>query len=87
MSFVVPDSNILYACLRTANSKARRILLTRNDLTFFTPNFLIAELFTHAQRLRAKSGISDEEFEDMFRTLVYTMRCFGHVTGCFAQDF
>lgn len=70
MSLAVPDSNILYACLRTANSKARRILLTRNDLTFFTPNFLVAEIFAHAQKLRTNSDISDDEFEDLFRLLI-----------------
>ncbi len=70
MTPVVPDSNVLYACLRRANSKARRILLTRNDLVFYTPNFLVSELFTHGQRLREKSNLSDEEFIELFDRLV-----------------
>lgn len=70
MTLVVPDSNILYSCLRTANSKARRILLTRPDLVFYTPNFLITEIFTHSQRLRANSKLSDAEFVELFDRLI-----------------
>lgn len=70
MTLVVPDSNILYACLRTPNSKARRILLTRNDLIFYTPNFLVSELFTHSQRLRERSKLSDDEFLELFDRII-----------------
>lgn len=70
MTLVVPDSNILYSCLRTANSKARRILLTRNDIdpkdTLFVALVLQydGQLWTRDEELRV--GLWKKGFRAFF---------------------
>ncbi|GAB3961054.1 hypothetical protein GCM10028805_59890 [Spirosoma harenae] len=57
---VIIDHNILFAAIYTSSSLTRQRLLT-NSFHFYTPNYLIAELFKHRQRIIEKSKATEEE--------------------------
>ena len=57
---VVIDHNILFAALRSRDSHTRRKLLEA-PFQFYTPNYLVVELFKHRPRIVAKSNASEEE--------------------------
>jgi predicted nucleic acid-binding protein len=66
---VVVDTNILFSSLRAKNSKLRQVL-DREDCRFFTPNFLMVEIFKHKERILQKSKITEEEvYELLYKTL------------------
>ncbi len=58
MQKIVTDHNILFSAIYTCTSYTRRKLLN-SPLTFYTPNFLIVELFKHRQRIVEKSKASE----------------------------
>ncbi|MEM1323246.1 MAG: type II toxin-antitoxin system VapC family toxin, partial [Bacteroidota bacterium] len=60
MKKIIIDSSILFAALRGKHSKTRNKLL-ESDLQFYTPNFLIGEIFKHKERILHHSKASDEE--------------------------
>lgn len=60
MRKVVVDTNILFAALRVKNSTIRK-MLERKDITFYSPNFLMVELFKHKERILNKSKLTEEE--------------------------
>jgi predicted nucleic acid-binding protein len=66
---IIVDTNILFSSLRAKNSKLR-ILLEREDLHFYTPNFLMVEIFKHKERILQKSkATEDEVYEILYKTL------------------
>lgn len=60
MKKLVIDSNIIFAALRGINSKTRNRLLNSED-QYYTPNFLIGEIFKHKERILRNSKASEEE--------------------------
>ena len=60
MKKVVIDHNILFAAIHTTSSWTRQKLL-KAPFQFYTPNFLIVELFKHRQRIVAKAKASEED--------------------------
>lgn len=60
MRKIVIDHNILFAAIHTKNSYTRRKLLD-SGCQFYTPNFLIVELFKHRPRIVEKAKASEEE--------------------------
>jgi len=60
MRKVVVDTNILFAALRVKSSAIRNILVS-SDITFYSPNFLMTELFKHKERILNKSKLTEEE--------------------------
>ncbi len=60
MQKIIIDHNILFAAIYTSTSYTRQKLLN-SPFTFYTPNYLIAELFKHRQRIVEKSKASEEE--------------------------
>lgn len=69
MNRVVVDTNIIFAALRAKYSKVRAIL-DQGRYLFYTPNFLIAEIFKHKERILRSSKSSEEEtYEYLIKTL------------------
>lgn len=60
MKKIVIDSNILFSALRGSNSKTRNKILNSDD-KYYTPNFLIVEIFKHKERILKKSKATEEE--------------------------
>ncbi|PSR03109.1 MAG: nucleotide-binding protein, PIN domain-containing protein [Bacteroidetes bacterium SW_11_45_7] len=60
MKRIVIDSNLIFSALRGRESITRNRILNSQDL-FFTPNFLIGEIFKHKESILKKSKASEEE--------------------------
>lgn len=60
MKKIIIDSNIVFSALRGTNSKTRNRMLTSND-QYYTPNFLIGEIFKHKERILKNSKAEEEE--------------------------
>ncbi|MVM39079.1 nucleotide-binding protein, PIN domain-containing protein [Spirosoma sp. HMF3257] len=60
MKKVIIDHNILFAAIHTNTSYTRQRLLD-SPLAFYTPNYLIVELFKHRQRIVEKSKATEED--------------------------
>jgi len=66
---IIIDTNILFKSLRSQYSKYRDVL-DRTDLEFYCPNFLIAEIFKHKERILKSSQATEEEvYELLEKTL------------------
>ncbi len=76
MKIVVPDSNILFSALRVHDSRLLYHLENRQEIVFYTPNFLVVEIFKHRERIRAKSKLTEEEFLELLNTIVQRLRFF-----------
>jgi predicted nucleic acid-binding protein len=70
MKKVIVDTNILFASLRVKNSKLREIF-ERQEFNFFTPNFLMVEIFKHKERILHKSKVSEEEVYEILYKMLY----------------
>lgn len=69
MKTVVVDTNILFSSLRAKSAKLRQVL-EREDCRFYTPNFLMVEIFKHKERILQKSkAAEDEVYEILYKTL------------------
>lgn len=69
MKRIVVDTNIVFSALQSRNSETRRIL-DRQDLHFFTVNFLLVEIFRHKARILKSSKVTEEEvYEILYKTL------------------
>jgi predicted nucleic acid-binding protein len=69
LNAVVVDTNLIFSALIPKASKIREILFESN-LTFYTPNFLITEIYTHKDKLIKNSKLSDSEFYLYFNGII-----------------
>jgi predicted nucleic acid-binding protein len=77
MKAVVLDSNIFFSSLRSKKSILLQQLEKRGETTvFYTPNFLVVEIFKHRERLRAKSKLTEDEFVELLHLLFREVRLF-----------
>ncbi|MBC7571808.1 MAG: hypothetical protein H7319_19070 [Spirosoma sp.] len=60
MQKVIIDHNILFSAIYTGESRTRQRLLD-SPFSFYTPNYLIVELFRHRQRIVEKSKASEAD--------------------------
>lgn len=65
MKKVVIDSNLIFAALTAKASQTRAIILNSHD-KFFTPNYLISEVFKYKNEILKKSKASEEETYEYF---------------------
>lgn len=70
MKLVVVDTNVLFAALRSTNSKLREVLLDRDDVTLYAPNFLVGEIFRHKDKILQKSQLTPEEVYEVLNQLL-----------------
>lgn len=68
-SSVVVDTNLIFSALISKASKIREILFESN-MTFFSPNFLITEIYTHKDKLLQSSNLSESEFYLYFNGII-----------------
>lgn len=69
MKRIIVDTNILFSSLRAKNSKLREVL-ERQDCRFYTPNFLMVEIFKHKERILHKSKVTEAEvYEILYKML------------------
>lgn len=61
MEKVVIDHNIVFSAIISKNSQTRDRLLSEKNIQFYTPNFLILELFKHTERIIRNSKASQFE--------------------------
>jgi predicted nucleic acid-binding protein len=72
---VIIDHNIIFSAIYTSTSYTRRNLLT-SPLAFYTPNYLIVELFKHRQRIVEKSKASEEEVLSYLNQVIHKVHFF-----------
>ena len=69
MKNLIVDSNIIFSALRGKNSRTRNKILT-SEHKYFTPNFLIGEIFKHKERIIKNSKASEKEtYEFLFKII------------------
>lgn len=69
MTNVIIDTNLFFAALRTQQNRVRQIL-SREDLRFFAPNFLVVEIFKYKEEIVTKSKVSEDEVYELLTTLL-----------------
>ena len=69
MKPIIVDTNILFAAMRSANSRIREVL-ERPDLKFYAPNFLVVEIFKHKEKILNKSKASEAEIYEFLNQLL-----------------
>lgn len=65
----------MFAAIHTSTSYTRQKLLD-SSFTFYTPNYLIAELFKHRQRIVEKSRASEEEVLNYLNQVIQKVHFF-----------
>jgi predicted nucleic acid-binding protein len=66
---VVVDTNLIFSALIPKASKIREILFESN-MTFYSPNFLITEIYKHKDKLLKSSKLTDSEFYLYFNGII-----------------
>ena len=66
---VVVDTNLIFSALIPKASQIRDILLEKN-MTFYAPNYLIAEIYKHKTRIVSFSKLSEYEFYLYFNGVI-----------------
>ena len=69
MKSVVVDTNILFAALQKKQSAIRR-LLERPDIHYYTPYFLVTEIFKHKERIISMSKLPAHETYELLTSLL-----------------
>lgn len=66
---VVIDTNLIFSALVSNASNIREVLFESNT-TFCAPNFLIAEIFTHKDKLLKYTKLTESEFYLYFNGII-----------------
>jgi predicted nucleic acid-binding protein len=66
---VVVDTNLIFSALISNASKIREILFESN-MTFYSPNFLITEIYKHKDKLLKSSKLTESEFYLYFNEII-----------------
>ena len=71
MTSIIVDTNILFSALYARESITRRKLLATKEVAFYTPNFLITELFRHKDRILSRSQATESETYEFLNRLLH----------------
>jgi predicted nucleic acid-binding protein len=66
---IVVDTNLIFSSLIPKESKIREILFD-SDLTFYSPNYLIIEIYLHKDKLLKYSKLTESEFYQYFSGII-----------------
>lgn len=66
---VVVDTNLIFSALIPEASKIRELLFERN-ISFYSPNFLVTEIYKHKDKLLKNSKLSESEFYLYFNEII-----------------
>jgi predicted nucleic acid-binding protein len=69
-SRVVVDTNIVFAALLHRQARLREIILTDPAHIFFSPRFVVVELFKHKERIVAATELNDDELLECLNALL-----------------
>jgi len=69
---VVVDTNLIFSALIPKASRIREILFESN-MTFYSPNFLITEIYSHKDKLLKSSKLTEPEFYLYFNGIIERM--------------
>lgn len=72
---IIIDHNILFAAIHTKTSLTRRRILD-SPFSFYTPNYLLVELFKHRQRIVERSRATEEEVLSYLNQVVQKIHFF-----------
>lgn len=75
MKRVIIDANIVFAAIRSHDSPTRRKLLL-SPHQFYSPNFLIGEIFKHKERIQQKAKASEDEILDFLNRILQRIHFF-----------
>ncbi len=75
MRKIIIDHNILFAAIHTKTSLIRRRLLD-SPFSFYTPNYLVTELFKHRQRIVEKSKAAEEDVLNYLNQVIQKIHFF-----------
>ena len=67
---VVVDTNILFAALLYRESRLREAILTDIGHVFFSPRFVVVEIFKHKERIAAASALGEGELLECLNALL-----------------
>lgn len=70
---IIVDTNIIFSALISKNSKIRDKLFDEN-FTFFSPNYLISEIYKHSSKLIKNSKLTQSEFYLYFNGIIEQIR-------------
>jgi putative PIN family toxin of toxin-antitoxin system len=70
---LVIDTNLIFSGLISSSSAIRDILL-ENHFEFYAPNYIIAELFKHKEKMLKYSKLTESEFYVYFNGIVEQIR-------------
>ncbi|HEX7585891.1 MAG TPA: PIN domain-containing protein [Prolixibacteraceae bacterium] len=66
---VVVDTNLIFSALIPKASQIREVLF-ESMLTFYSPNFLITEIYKHKDKLLKSSKLTESEFYLYFNGII-----------------
>ena len=69
LNSVVVDTNLIFSALIPKASQIRDILLEKN-MSFYAPNYLIAEIYKHKTRIITSSKLTESEFYLYFNGVI-----------------
>ena len=69
---IVVDTSIVFSVLLHRRSRARQILGTR-ELSFYSPRFVVVELFKHKERIATQSELSADELLESLNAVINRM--------------
>lgn len=58
---IVVDTNVVFAALLGRESRLREALLTDAEHAFYSPRFVMVEIFKHKERIAAASQLGSDE--------------------------
>jgi predicted nucleic acid-binding protein len=67
---VVVDTNILFSSLLHQQVRHRQLLLTDTSRTFYSPRFVMVEIFKHKERIVEASELDEEEILECLNALL-----------------
>ncbi len=89
MKKIVIDTNVVFAMLRSRSRRLRHIL-GQKDLEFYTPTFLIVEIFKHKERILKSTKAAEEEVNEYLYTILSKINFVNESTispGSFVEAF
>jgi len=79
MDKVIVDSNILFSAILNLNSNIGQILINGQEFyDFYSPKYARTELLKHKNKIKKITGLSDEEFFEVYEILLKRVTVLNH---------
>ena len=67
---VVVDTNVLFSSLLQHEARSREAILTDAEHIFFSPRFVVVELFKHKERITSLTELDEDELLDYLNAIL-----------------